>query len=176
MPTFDATSASCSVISYKEGLLAAVGHDVRLEVGRFTVEVSRDGVLGTFEADSLRVACAVRDGRDDPAALSAKDKETIVGYVRKDILESGRYPKIIFRAELPEDDGGELEFDGELQLHGARREVSVRGQQIGQHWVCKVRINQSDFGIRPFKAMMGALKIRPHVDVELRLPVAALAI
>jgi len=37
MPTFDATTARCSVIAYKEGLLSAVGHNVRLEVGRFEV-------------------------------------------------------------------------------------------------------------------------------------------
>lgn len=32
------------------------------------------------------------------------------------------------------------------------------------------RLDQRDFDIKPCSAMMGTLKIRPHVDLEVRLP------
>ena len=118
MPTFDATTARCSVIAYKEGLLSAVGHNVRLEVGRFEVVLEDDTIEATFDATSLRPVCAVKDGRDDPGALSAKDLETISGYVNKDILESHRYPSIRFRSLDIDPDDDEIAIEGELELHG----------------------------------------------------------
>lgn len=37
-----------------------------------------------------------------------------------------------------------------------------------------MRVHQPDFGITPFKAMLGALRIQPQVDVELVVPRSAL--
>ena len=39
MRHFDQQSATCQVFTYKEGLLSAVGHDLKINVGRFTVDV-----------------------------------------------------------------------------------------------------------------------------------------
>jgi hypothetical protein len=38
--------------------------------------------------------------------------------------------------------------------------------------VGRARIDQRDFGITPFSAMMGTLKVQPHVDIEVRVPLA----
>ena len=40
VPHFDASSAECLVLTYKEGLLSAVAHDLRIRVTRFDVEAS----------------------------------------------------------------------------------------------------------------------------------------
>lgn len=173
MPTYDASTARCSIIAYKEGLLSAVGHNVRLEVTSFSVKVHDGEVVATFDADSLRAVCAVKDGRDDPDALSAKDRDTIAGYVRKDILESSRFPEIIFRAGLVDADEDEAEVEGSLELHGVTRDVEFTARRLDDHWVARLQLRQSDFGIRPFKALMGALKIKSEIDVELRLPADA---
>jgi hypothetical protein len=170
MPSYDASSARCSVIAYKEGLLSAVGHNVRLQVDRFEVRIDDDGVEAEFEAASLRAICAVKDGHDDHGALSDKDKDTIAGYVRKDILETGRHPRIIFRSTEFDRDEDEIAIEGELELHGETRDIELVAAREGSEWVARVRIRQPDFGIRPFKALMGALKIKPEVDVELRIP------
>ncbi len=170
MPTYDASTARCSVIAYKEGLLSAVGHNVRLEVERFEIRIDEDGVEADFDATSLRPVCAVKDGRDDPGALSAKDLGTIAGYVRKDILDSARYPSIRFRSVDYAPDDDEITVEGELELHGETRDIDLTAEREGDEWVARVRLRQPDFGIRPFKALMGALKIKPEVDVELRIP------
>lgn len=171
MASFDATSASCTVYAYKEGLLSPVGHDVKLRVARFRIEATADRVEATFEAGSLEVVCAMKDGRENPGALGDKDKRTIEGYVRDDILESRRYPTITFRSSELAADGDELEVTGDLTLHGRTRSVTARVETVGGRRVAKIRLNQPDFGITPFRAMLGTLKIQPRVEVELAIPV-----
>jgi len=173
LPTFDATTATVLVDAFKEGLLSRVGHDVRLEVTRFDIRVDADRIEATFDPASLKVLGAVRDGRIDAGALSDKDKATIVGYVRDDILGVSRHPTIRYVAEEVDADADEVDIEGELELHGATVDVDVHGRREGDRWVARVRLHQPDFGIRPFKALMGALKIKPGVEVTVSLPAAA---
>ena len=174
MPTYDATTADCFVYAYKEGLLSAVGHDVKLRVGRFSVDAEPDRILATFDPGSLSVVCAMRQGQENPGALSDKDKKTVEGYLRDDILHPRRYPKIEFRSTEveAEDDGWRVE--GNLTLHGRTRAVTARVERRGDRVVTRVRVHQPDFGIEPFRAMLGALKIQPTVEVELSVPTTAL--
>jgi len=173
MPTFDASSATVLVDAFKEGLLSRVGHDVRLEVTRFQIRIDADGVEASFDPASLRVLGAVKDGRIDDGALSAKDMNTILGYVAKDILASSRYKTIRFTSDDVDADDDEAAIEGELELHGVTNDVSVQAQLEGDHWVTEVRLHQPDYGIRPFKALMGALKIKPGVRVTVKLPASA---
>jgi hypothetical protein len=175
MPTYDGTSARCRVFAYKEGLLSAVGHDVELAVKTFQVVAEGGEIRATFDAGSLAVVAAMKDGRENPGALSDKDKATIEGYVRDDILHSRRYPKIEFRSTEIEAEDGEWRVEGELSLHGRSRVVEARVTRRGDEVVTRVRLNQPDFGITPFRALMGTLRIQPAVDVELVVPAAALS-
>lgn len=174
MPTYDGTTAKCRVYTYKEGLLSAVGHDVQLQVRTFRVDAEPGQVRATFDTGSLAVVCAMRGGVENPGGLSDKDKATIEGYVRDDILHSRRYPKIEFRSTAIEAEDDEWRIEGELQLHGRSRTIEARVSRRGDDVVTKVRLNQPDFGITPFKAMLGTLKIQAQVDVELVVPAAAL--
>ena len=175
MPTYDQTRAECLVYAFKEGLLAAVGHDVKLRVGKFSVESDGATLKGTFDPASVATVTAMRQGSENPGALSDKDKRTIDGYLRDDILHPRRFPKIEFRStEIEaEDDGWNVE--GDLTLHGRTRKVKGRVERRGDRLVGRVRVHQPDFGIEPFRAMLGTLKIQPTVEVELSVPVDALA-
>ena len=57
----DASTAECLVYTFREGLLAAVGHDLCLRVARFTVELG-DGDAIVAELDAASLACH-RHGR-----------------------------------------------------------------------------------------------------------------
>lgn len=170
MPTFDASTARVHVFAHKEGLLSAVGHDVRLEVRTFSLDVGAERVEGTFDARSVRAVCATKQGRDAPGTLSPKDLATIDGYVQNDILETRRHAEVRFVSTSVELADGAGEVTGELTLHGRTREVVARVSTEGGRTVARLRLHQPDFGIAPFKAMLGALKIQPGVDVELSVP------
>lgn len=174
MPTYDATTATCWVDTFKEGVLSTVGHDVRLEVTSFEVRIDDDGVEATFDPESLRVLHAMRQGEPHLSGLSARDKATIERYVRDDILEARRFRTLRFTADEVELDEGVVEIEGELELHGEREELEVTAERRGDRWVTEVRLHQPTWGIRPFRALMGALKIKPGVVVTLSLPVSAL--
>lgn len=174
MPTYDATTARCWVDAFKEGMLSTVGHDVRLEVGTFEVRIDDDGVEATFDPASLKVMHAMRRGEPHRTALSDRDKATIERYVRDDILEARRFRTVRFEADEIDVDGDVVEIEGELELHGETEELAFEAHRRGDRWVAEVRLHQPTWGIRPFKALMGALKIKPGIVVTLSLPVSAL--
>jgi hypothetical protein len=166
MPRFDAGSAEVLVFTFKEGLLSAVAHDLKLRVGRFEIEEAPDGVSARFDASSLRVVCARKEGADSPGALPGFAPAEIEKHIVDDVLDARRHPEVRFRSTHVSD----AEVVGELTLHGRTREVRcVRRDDVG-HLVAECRLDQREFGIRPYSAMLGTVKVKPEVVIRVRLP------
>lgn len=170
MPRFDASSADCFVYTYKEGLLSAVAHDLKLRVTRFSIDVDDDSVRADFAADSLRVLHAIRDGRDDPSALSPADRQKIENNIVEDVLLARRYPSIRFVGRSLREEGKAVNVEGELSLHGKTNPLRLRVTTTGERWTAEVVLSQPDFGIKPYTAMLGTLRVRPDVRVVISLP------
>jgi hypothetical protein len=153
------------VLTFKEGLLSRVAHDLKLRVERLGLEVADDAVTAWFDATSLRVVTAMKDGRESPGALSDADKRTIERNIREDVLDATRHPQIRFQSKVVERRGDEATIRGTLQLHGQERE--------GGAVVAEARLHQPDFGIKPYSAMMGTLRVKPDIEVRLRAQVPA---
>ena len=66
-------------------------------------------------------------------------------------------------------DGG-YSITGDLTLHGTTRPISAETRVEAGRQVAEVEINQPDFGVVPFKAMMGTLKVKPAVRVRVSVP------
>jgi len=167
-------TGECLVFTYKEGLLSRVAHDLKLRFERFKVTVDDEtrAIDACFDCNSLRVVSAMKGGEPDGQALSAADKKKIEDAARKDVLKSKRYPRATFVAEDVTEDGDGFVIRGELTLVGRTVGVLVHVAREGGRLVASARLNQPDFGIKPFSAMLGALKIQPGVDVRVSLPVA----
>lgn len=165
MPTYDSKDARCRVFTFKEGLLSAVAHDLEIDVQRFSVTIEGDGVTATFDPASLRVLHAMHDGAPRPGALSDKDKAKIESNLREDVLHVGRHPEIRFTAKAS---GSEL--DGTLTLAGRSKSLRIPFRTEGNLRVAEVTLHQPDFGIAPYSAMLGTLKIKPDVRVRVELP------
>lgn len=171
MPTYDASSARCEVLTFKEGLLSAVAHDLCLKVERFSIEVGDDeSIAARFEPDSLRVEHAMKDGRPDPSALSAKQRREIEGNIAKDVLHVRRHREITFRSTKVEGEGDQRRIEGTLRLHGTERSIRAVARREGGRWSAEVELDQPEFGIKPYSAMLGTLKIRPAVRVRISMP------
>lgn len=175
MPKFDASTASCHVFSFKEGALSALAHDLELRVRKFTIEVAADlAVTATFDATSLEVMHAVRDGQPRDA-LSDGDKRKIEKNLAEDVLDSRRYPEIRFRSTSVAPAGDGYAIAGELVLHGKTRTIEATSRKTERGQLVEITLHQPDYGIKPFSAMLGTLKIKPDVRVRVTLPWPATA-
>jgi polyisoprenoid-binding protein YceI len=172
VPRFDADSAECTVLTFKEGLLSAVAHDLELRVTRFEIDVEdgRSAVRARFEAASIRVVGATVGGAVRAGTLSDADKRKIEQSLADEVLRAREHPEVRFASTRLTPDGEGYQIAGELSLRGHTRAVDVHARAVGDRLVAEVRVHQPDFGIKPFTAMLGAIKIKPDVIVRCAIP------
>ena len=171
----DADRVECHVFTFKEGVLSAVAHDLKIRVEKpsLTLDPSARTLQARFETNSLRVVCAMRDGREDPSALSASDRHKIEETLRDEVLHTSRHPEVTARATWTSASSDRARVEGTLTLHGASRPFTSEARAEGGRWVVEVRLHQPDFGIKPYSAMLGALKVKPDVIVRVSVPADA---
>lgn len=170
MPSYDEARAECWVFTYKQGLLSPMAHDLRLRVGRFRIELdeAEPRISASFDASSLYVDTAMRDGAESPEALSAADKNKIARQIREEVLHADAHPSISFHSTrlTARADGG-YEVAGQLTLHGVTRPLLASTSLVGGRQQLELALHQPHFGIEPYRALLGALKIESDVRVRL---------
>ncbi len=177
MPTYDQTTATCFVFTFKEGLLSKIAHDLKIRVGTFSLNIDPDAdgsiaMVAEFDARSLVVVNAMKQGREQPASLSESDKLKIAAQITDEVLHANRHPTVRFvSSKITAHDDGSHDIRGDLSLHGTTRSIRAQSRREGQHHVSEVTIHQPDYGIKPYKAMMGTLKVQADVRVRLEVPV-----
>lgn len=172
MARFDAYNSECLLFSFKDGLLARLAHDLKLQVERFSIEVddTTHQITATFDPSSIQVVCARIGGRDDPSTLSRGDKKKIYDNVTKDVLRTRKHPEIRFDSTNVVERGEGFTVEGTLQMYGKSRNIQTSLRANGDRWVVELKLHQPDFGIRPYTAALGALKVKPDVMVRLSVP------
>jgi polyisoprenoid-binding protein YceI len=168
--TLGPPDARVTVFTFKEGLLSKMAHDLRIAVGRFEIAFEPEAVRATFDPTSLTVVSPVRDGRDAPGLLSDRDLRSIEDTIRRDVLESRRFHSIRFTGAATSHGDDARTVEGTITLHGIDRPLRVDLHRNAGRWLSRVELDQRDFGITPYKAMLGTLRIQPRVLVELSLP------
>jgi hypothetical protein len=183
MAELDQNSADCHVFTFKEGLLSSVAHDLKLRVGRWSLRVDkREGggfaLDASFDSSSLSVEAVMRDGRPQTGVLGPRDTDKIAKTIREEVLSSARHPTITWKGTATQGGPESARLDGELTLCGRTKVVSSNARSEGGEtgaWIVEVPIHQPDFGIKPYSAMLGALKIKPDIRVVIRIPRVRLA-
>jgi len=172
MARYDAYNSECLLFSFKDGLLARLAHDLKLQVERFSIEVddATRQIKATFDPSSIQVACARVDGRDDPSTLSKGDKKKIYDNATKDVLRTRKHPEVRFESTNVVERGEGFAVEGTLQMHGKSRNIQTSVRPDGDRWLAEVTVHQPDFGIKPFTAALGALKVKPDIIVRVRVP------
>lgn len=163
-------TATCLVRTSREGILAAIGHELELAVTRFDVRVDEAArvVDASFDAASLRVVRASRDGRE--SAISDGDRRTIEDNVRKHVLATNRFPEIRFRSSRIADVAAGFDVTGRLVMRGEEHEVAVSLRKNDDRYEAVVTLDQTRWGIRPYAAMLGLLRVGAVVTIALSLP------
>lgn len=155
------------VRTYREGIAQKVGHDLVIEVREWsaTVEMTDDGAIAAVAFDVDPASLHVREGINGLKPLTDKDRVEIRKTIDAKVLH-GR--PISFRSTGADD----ATVSGDLTIDGRTRPASFALAAVDGRARGTFLVTQTDFGITPYKGLMGALKVRDtvEVDVDVRLP------
>ena len=151
------------------GKASKMGHRLTIAVTRWRGAVQWDG----DEPESLELAAEVDsidvvDGQGGITPLLGPEK-VVARLNALKTFDAKRFPHIVFRSTdiTATDDGFRL--DGTLEIHGEKRDHSVdlRVKDEERAWRLSAEsvVRQSDFGIKPYSQMLGAMKVVDEVTV-----------
>ena len=152
-------NASLHVHTYREGVAAKVGHDLIIEVTRWEATVDDGSISLTADPGSLEV----REGHRGVKPLTDKDRREIRKNIDAKVLGSS---PIAFSSTSVDGDA----VAGELTMAGATRPVTLRLETTGGRIRATIPLVQSEWGIKPYRGLMGALKVRDDVEIVVDAP------
>lgn len=167
-----AVQATLSIFTFKEGLLSRVAHDLRIR-GEATVVVDGKSVEIRARLADLRSEGAMVRGRLDRGALSSGDLKKIDATMRGEILDTRRHPEAVFRGTLERNDDQSFRLRGRLTLKGRERELELTARRRGEVLSGRLSLVPSRWGIKPYRALAGTLRLQDRVDVDYELPADA---
>ena len=157
--------------TYRTGLAAQAGHDLTIEVTHWWADLDGpDGAPTRLEARIELGSLQIREGTGGVKPLSDRDRREIAVTARK-VLASDRFPEAVFAAAGFEPGaGGGGEISGTLTIRGQERPLHVRVTQTGaDRYHAEAQVVQSDYGIKPYSAFLGALRVRDAIDIAVDL-------
>jgi polyisoprenoid-binding protein YceI len=169
---FGPGDATLLVKTGRKGAAAKAGHDLVIEVTRWgaTLDVGAAATALTLDVDSRSLR--VLEGTGGMTALGDEEKAAIAQTIDDEVLEGAA---IAFRSSAVEagPDGG-LRVQGDLAIGDARHEVAF-DLAVGDRLTGSARLLQTDWGIKPYSALFGALKVADEVEivVDAGLPAGA---
>ncbi len=151
------TNLEIMIYPEREGVLSPIGHDLAIEAQKLSGKLDGSSIEITVPFDHLRVIGNMANGQLDRAQPGEKDRKKIEQNMLADVLESKKFPSAVFSGTREGD-----VVSGELTLHGVSHAIQValvdgRGSFV---------INQIDYKIKPYKAFLGQLRIKPELRVE----------
>ena len=158
------SNGSLKIKTKREGAAAKAGHDLVLDAKSWsgTVEVG-DNTSIELSVDSSSIE--IESGSGGAKPLTDKDKADIKKSMDDKVLGGS---DISFKSTEASLDGGSGSAKGDLSIAGSSDTVNVP-LNVGDDGTVKasITLSQSDFGIKQFKALMGALKVSDAVEVEI---------
>ncbi|HEX7481742.1 MAG TPA: YceI family protein [Polyangiales bacterium] len=161
--------ATVHILTFKEGLLAKLAHDLRLTLHDFEITLQAEQVRARFAPASLVVDGVAHADRIDAAALSEHDKHKIQASISDEILQLNRYPHVLWQGRVQKPVDQRYALAGTLDLHGTRLEVPVTMELRDGALHAELALQPSRFGIAPYKALAGAIRLQDRVVVRIAL-------
>ena len=159
--SFGPDNARLTVRTGRTGAASKAGHDLLIEVTSWSATLDPEvepALTLTADSRSLRVL----EGTGGVQALDDDDKAGIRQTIDDEVLEG---TPIGFRSTRFEP-GDPIRVEGELELRGERRPIAfelVSGADGGLVGTAIVR--QTDWGMKPYSALFGTLKVADEVEV-----------
>jgi polyisoprenoid-binding protein YceI len=175
--TIAPSESSFWVFAGKAGLLSGFAHDHEIGVKSFSGKITippSGAASGSLQLDIEAKSLVVLDKKP-----SEEDKKKIFDAMHNEVLESARHATIAFRSvsvsDLKPAGGNDYSFtlNGDLTLHGVTKRIavpvnlSVTPQELRA--VGKYALKQTDYGIKPYSAAGGTIKVKNEVIVHFNI-------
>ena len=150
----------------RKGAAAKAGHDLVIEVTSWsaTLELADEPAQSSLGLDADAGSLRVREGTGGVMELGDDDRREIEKNIDGEVLS--RQP-IEFRSTSAEGDGERLRVRGDLTLVGRSHPVEFDLRLASDGAIRgSATLRQSDWGIKPYTALFGALKVADEVEVE----------
>lgn len=171
MYAFGPPTGRLTIRTSRAGLGRRAGHDLAIEATRWagdavvvTSDPGKSSVTVTVETGSLNV----REGTGGIKPLTDADRAEIKQTLESErLLHAADHPTITFRSTAITGTPDDFEITGDLTIKGRSHPVTVHGGSDGDGQVCGwATLAQSTWGIKPYTAFMGALKVADEVRIE----------
>lgn len=162
-------NARLEVQTGRKGAAAKAGHDLVLHVTSWNaaLELGEDRAPATMELSADSASLRVHEGTGGMQPLGDDDKANIHQTIDDEVL---RRQDIRFRSTRVESagEGGPISVEGDLTMVGATRPITFE-LTIGDDGSldASALVTQSVWGMKPYSALFGALKVADDVRVVL---------
>ncbi len=149
---------------------AKLAHDLVLVANQWNGTLNVDGDNPAASSAELSIdprSIEIVEAVGGVKSLSDKDRRDIDKNINEKVLETGRFPELKFASTSVSGSAPSFNAAGNMTIKGTTRPVNVALDVDGTTVTARTSISQKDFGIKPFSAMMGAIKLRDDVDFEL---------
>ncbi len=164
--TFGPENGALRVRTWRGGAAAQAGHDLLIQVASWqaTLEVGEDPTQTSLVLEADASSLRVQDGFGGMQPLGDDDKANIEQTIDDEILKG---TEIEFRSTAVQAaDGGRMIVQGDLTLVGTVHPLELElvvgddGRLSGS-----AVVRQSDWGMTPYSALFGALKVADEVSI-----------
>jgi polyisoprenoid-binding protein YceI len=165
--TLGPDDGTLSVRTGRTGTVAKAGHDLLIHVAAWSATLDLETPRVTLDADATSLH--VVEGTGGMKSLDEDDRANIRQTIDDEILKRA---DIRFRSTAAERTDGGLAVRGELTLVGATRPLAFDLALDDGRVSGVALVTQTEWGIKPYSALFGALKVADEVRVEIdaRLP------
>jgi polyisoprenoid-binding protein YceI len=160
MATLGPGDGTLTVKTGRTGAAAKAGHDLVLEVTAWEATFDETAVALTADPRSLKV----RQGTGGVKALDDDDKANIEQTIDDEVLKGGA---IEFRSTGVAVDGERVTVRGDLRIGGRSNPVAFDLLHTEARLAGSATLRQSDYGIKPYSALFGTLKVADEVTISI---------
>jgi polyisoprenoid-binding protein YceI len=162
----DSKSSNFVVKVFSTGLFSAFGHDPKIAIRELQGNASFTPNGGALDARvDIRIQANSLEVADD---VSDKDRQDINHRMRTEVLETDRFPEIVYECTRVKTSGSADRYwaalNGELTLHGVTHPMSFSARVVAEGDSLRASgeftVRQSEYEIAPVSAAGGAIRVK----------------
>jgi polyisoprenoid-binding protein YceI len=163
---FGPDNSTLAINTTRTGAAAKAGHDLLIHVTDWqgSLALAADPAEARIELDADATSLHVREGTGGMQALDDDDRASIRQTIDEDVLKKQR---ITFRSTSVQPTDAGLRVQGDLTVVGKTHPITFDVALSDGALTAVAVVKQTDFGMKPYSALFGALKVADEVKVSL---------